>query len=190
MPPARLQASALDSHSQTSFPFQQVVSYLPQRRHVLGHVVQSHPALVLPECDVQAPVQRVLNAPVCPRRCQRPAQAVQCRDLHTVARLGCWRRRRWTPTPGLIRRVSHSTFAGPRFWHGSVMLRRVDFRLCWKTSLSGRVGHHSFAPVVRFAAAIDTPVSGDVQTLARLTSPPFPFTPLYAIIGAVICSPV
>ena len=66
-------------------------------------------------------------------------------------------------------------------------IRAPSVRLPWMAILSGRVCHHSSAPVVRFAAAIDTPVSGDVQTLARLTSPSFPFTPLYAIMGAVIC---
>ena len=49
------------------------------------------------------------------------------------------------------------------------MLRRAELWLCWKASLFNRVGHHSSAPAVRFAAAaaaaIDTPVSGDVQTL-------------------------
>ena len=70
------------------------------------------------------------------------------------------------------------------------MLRRVDFWLCSNQSLSGRVCHHSSAPVVRFAAAIDTPVSCDVQTPSPLTSPSFPFTLLYAIMGPVICSPV
>ena len=132
---------------------------------------------------------------------QRPAQAVQRRHLHTVARLegglqaiqprpiprgpaphvledllavgtapsadspGCWRRRRWLSTRGRIRTVFCSSFAGPRLWHGGMMLRWAEFWLCWKASLSGRVCHHSSAPAVRFAAAIDTPVSGDVQTL-------------------------
>ena len=45
------------------------------------------------------------------------------------------------------------------------MLRREDLWLCSKVSPYGRGCHHYFAPVVRFAAAIDTPVSGDVQTL-------------------------
>ena len=45
------------------------------------------------------------------------------------------------------------------------MLRQAEFWLCSKVSPYGRVGHHSSAPAVRFAAAIDTPVSGDVQTL-------------------------
>ena len=45
------------------------------------------------------------------------------------------------------------------------MLWWAEFWLHWKTSLYDRVCHHSSAPVVRFAAAIDTPVSGDVQTL-------------------------
>ena len=46
-----------------------------------------------------------------------------------------------------------------------MMLRTTQFWLCSHSSLSGRVCHHSSAPAVRFAAAIDTPVSGDVQTL-------------------------
>ena len=59
-------------------------------------------------------------------------------------------------------------------------------------SVSFRQGLPPFLrpPVVRFAAAIDTPVSCDVQTPSRLTSPSFPFTLLYAIMGPVICSPV
>ena len=64
-------------------------------------------------------------------------------------------------------------------------MRRAAFWLCSYTSLSGRVCHHSSAPVVRFAAAIDTPVSCDVQDPSRLTSPSFPFTPLYAIMDPV-----
>ena len=70
VPPASLQALALDAHFQAGFTFQLVVGYLPQRRHVLGAVVFAHPALVSTEGDIQAPVQRVLNAPVCPRRPQ------------------------------------------------------------------------------------------------------------------------
>ena len=57
VPPACLQALALDAHFQAGFPFQLVVGYLPQRRHVLGAVVFAHPALVFPEGDIQAPVQ-------------------------------------------------------------------------------------------------------------------------------------
>ena len=45
-------------------------------------------------------------------------------------------------------------------------------------------------PVVRFAAAIDTPVSCDVQTPSRLTSPSFPFTPSWVPLYAHPCSPV
>ena len=46
-----------------------------------------------------------------------------------------------------------------------MMLGWAEFWLCSNSSLYDRVCHHSSAPVVRFAAAIDTPVSGDVQTL-------------------------
>ena len=86
--------------------------------------------------------------------CRHPAVGVQVVS----------RRRRWPPTPGRIRTVFRSSFAGPRSWHGGVMLRRAELWLCSHSSLSGRICHHSSAPVVRFAAAIDTPVSGDVQT--------------------------
>ena len=57
VPPASLQALALDAHFQAGFPFQLVVGYLPQRRHVPGAVVFARPALVFPEGDIQAPVQ-------------------------------------------------------------------------------------------------------------------------------------
>ena len=52
-----------------------------------GGLVQAHPALVLPECDVQAPVRRVLNAPVSTRRRQQPFR----RNIETayVVSRGC-----------------------------------------------------------------------------------------------------
>ena len=52
----------------------------------------------------------------------------------------CWRRRCWLLTHGRIRGVFRSSFAGPRFWHGGVMLRRAGLWLCWEASLFSRVG--------------------------------------------------
>ena len=97
-------------------------------------------------------------------RCRRLRRPTRSRPAPRAGSPGCLRQRRWPPTRRRIRTVSRSSFAGPRFWHGGVMLRRAELWLCSYSSLSGRVCHHSSAPVVRFAAAIDTPVSCDVQT--------------------------
>ena len=73
-PPSGLQALALDTHLQAGFTFQQIVGDLSQGGHVLGSVVLAYPALVFPEGDVQAPVERVLDAPVSPHRCKLPVR--------------------------------------------------------------------------------------------------------------------
>ena len=53
---------------------------------------------------------------------------------------GCRRRRRCLSTRGRIHRVFRSSFAGPQFWHGGVMLQWPELWLCRKVSLYDRVG--------------------------------------------------
>ena len=46
----------------------------------------------------------------------------------------------WAPSStNCIRPSDRSSFAGPRFWHGGVMLQRAKFWLCWKASLYDRL---------------------------------------------------
>ena len=78
-------------------------------------------------------------------RCPRPRRPARSRPAPGASSASCWRRRRWLPTRGRIRGVFRSYFAGPRFWHGGVRLRWAEFWLCWKASLSGRVGHQAGA---------------------------------------------
>ena len=44
------------------------------------------------------------------------------------------------PSHGCIHRVFRSSFTGPRFWHGGVMLQWAEFWLCSNLSHSGNAG--------------------------------------------------
>ena len=71
-------------------------------------------------------------------RCLCPRRPARSRPNSGAGSPGCWRRLPWLPTRGRIRTVIRSSLTGPRFWHGSLMLRRADFWLCSHLSLSGR----------------------------------------------------
>ena len=73
--------------------------------------------------------------------CPRPRRPVRSWPTPDAARRGCWRR--WPLTRGSIHGTSAHLPLAPRFWHGRVMLRWAEFRLCSNSSLSGRVGQQA-----------------------------------------------
>ena len=68
-------------------------------------------------------------------RCPHPRRPVRSRPAPGAGSPGRWSR--WPPTHGRIRTMIRSPFAGPRFWHGGVMLRRAEFWPCSNESPFG-----------------------------------------------------
>ena len=96
-------------------------------------------------------------------RCPRPRRPIRSRPAPGAGSPSCLRRRRWPPTRERIRRVSRSSFAGPRFWHGGVMLWQTEFWLCSNRSLSGNTSK----------AYGRSGATGSVDTVcSRCTNPP------------------
>ena len=75
-PPHGLETFALDTRLQAGLPLQQAVGYLAQCRHVLRAIVLAHPALVFAKGRIQAPVQRIPDAPVAADCLQQPGCSV------------------------------------------------------------------------------------------------------------------
>ena len=75
--PAGLQALALDTHLQS-----RLWEICLRVAMFWGAFVLADPVLVFPEGDIQAPMQRVLDAPVSPHRCKLPVRrCLQAADV-------------------------------------------------------------------------------------------------------------